>query len=286
MYSILLLLLLTGVAWGQATTAPCGPHSAGCGPAGVHSTTTLPATPPPSWVPGMLAAWMLDEATGTRVNLQGNTILDLVPTGVVANDPVNKMEGAAAAYFAAGMLRSGSITLPTAALTFGCWLRPTSGTFAVMEFYHSGGTGGIYFNSSVAGTTDFMVTDGINFAGLLTATTPFNTYTHMVGTVGTNTVQRLYVNGVLVGTQPSTAGLVPTDARTVGLSQSSNWLGQMDECFFSAFQLATPSICRICSCGIRGEQCLCAGTAYVNRGRNATQCNACTLPVDCTQASA
>ena len=36
-------------------------------------------TPLVSWVSNTLAAWMLDEASGTRVNAQGNTGLNLTP---------------------------------------------------------------------------------------------------------------------------------------------------------------------------------------------------------------
>ena len=51
----------------------------------------------PSWVSATVGAWMLDEATGTRVNAQGTASRDLSNLGVRASfaNSTDRMEGAA-----------------------------------------------------------------------------------------------------------------------------------------------------------------------------------------------
>src|SRR5258707_363362 len=73
------------LVWAEPARVGCGPGQAGCGPAAVTSVTTSTtsvtsktlAGAGPSWVSGMLAAWMLDETSGPRVNAQGTTTRDL-----------------------------------------------------------------------------------------------------------------------------------------------------------------------------------------------------------------
>ena len=57
----------------------------------------------------------------------------------------------------------------------------------------------------------------------------------------------------------------------------------MDETFVIGKALSTDELCRICSCGIRGDLCSCSSTdatEYDYTGRNVTYCGSCTL-TDC-----
>ena len=65
---------------------------------------------------------------------------------------------------------------------------------------------------------------------------------------------------------------VPMVAWAVGV------VGQFDECFVANTAFSDAAICRICSCGLRGEQCSCSGASYASKGRNATHCGNCVLP--------
>lgn len=258
---------------------PATPHP---GPASIGGCGTSTTTAAPSWVSATLGAWMLDEASGTRVNAQGTTNLDFVPTGTVTNDTVNKMEGTAAANFAGGRFDSVALlTLPSTDFTYGCWLRTVDSVGptgrGIVQLYHSGTASGFYGNL-VNGVSEF---DPIPTTGKISAPTTTGVYMHWVGT-NTATTKVLYKDGVQVATA---AGVnLSSQARTWQLVQSSNWNGQMDECFLVASALTAPAVCRICSCGLRGEQCTCNGAAFVSTGRNATSCGSCTLPANCAAA--
>jgi hypothetical protein len=244
--------------------AAYGPTKAGEG-----GSTSGPA---PSWVSAMMGAWMFDEASGNRINAQGNATLDLPPAGTVSNDTTNKMEGTAAANFTAGKIGivASTVTLPGPVFSIGCWLRPTGTANGVWEHWFPGG--------AYLSTTASNLTFAVSAASAVTAL-PANTYAHIVGTLGPVN-QILYKNGQLAQSVAKGAfGAVA--GRDLVFSQASNWTGQMDECFFSAAELPAAAICRICSCGIRGEQCICNGTAYASTGRNAANCGSCPLPSAC-----
>jgi hypothetical protein len=284
-------LLVAALTWAQPSRVGCGPGQAGCGPAVVvvsgTTTTTLPGTAAPSWVSSMLAAWMLDEASGPRVNAQGVTTRNLVPNVAIGNDPVNKMEGAAAAIFdGTGQDLSFSGTeldgLKTTS-SVGCWVQRATGDWRIMAYWGAIESQGwrLYF---ITGLNRFSV-DPNSGDATDASPQPIGAWAHLVGTWSSPATGRLYRNGALVGsvTQTITIGAA---TQTFHLSRSDytpqTWQGLLDECFVTTTALSATSICRICSCGIRGEQCTCNGTAFVSTGRNATACGSCTLPADCS----
>jgi hypothetical protein len=234
---------------------------------------------------------MLDEATGTRVNAQGNTLADLAPsTGSVTNDTINKMEGAAAAVIDADndLLVSGAgaiINLSNTA-TWGCWIRPTRGgvTGRSLILFDGAGIGfSIDRNPTDAYQLyiDTTVSTGSNFASPVVLQ---NVWHHIVGRFDTAAIT-VFLDGASVATGSKTGLLGPMAAATTiqlgnAAAAPAMW-SQIDECFISGTAFSNAAICRICSCGIRGEQCTCNGSTFVSKGRNATNCGNCTLPADC-----
>src|SRR5262245_25686948 len=110
----MLVMCLAAPLAAQPSRVDCGAARAGCGPAAAGRPGTAgPTGPAPSWVAAMLAAWMLDEASGAvRVNAQGTTSRNLALHGTVAQNTTTKQEGAASAQ----------------AVTTGNWLETTDVT--------------------------------------------------------------------------------------------------------------------------------------------------------------
>jgi len=250
------------------------------------TTTTLAPVPAPSWVSSMLAAWMLDEASGTRVNAQGNTSLNLT-VGSAGSTTVNKMEGAAAADISGTSLSPGITTTFSnlvSPFSMGCWGRPVNGgvSYGVMMNKWPT-TNGFLIDQENAAYKFYTSVAGTSFA----TTTPLvaGAYAHITGTYGAPTM-RLYKNGALADTKTTTGTLAADSALPFQLSTTQcggcQWSGQLDECFVANVELSAAAICRICSCGLRGEQCMCSGTSYTSTGRNAASCGSCTLPTDCS----
>lgn len=290
-------LLAAALAWAHPAQVGCGPGQAGCGPAAVGTggttTTTLPATAP-SWVPSMLGAWMLDEATGTRVNAQGTTARDMAKVGACAsvttmgNSTVDKMEGAASAVVVATSCLATTDTFAgVVAVTVGCWVKaaPPTGDAAFVMHDWSNSPNTVKLFRTAAGGYSFGVRN--TGAVLVSATSanswPTAVWSHVVGTLSAAGAVTLYVNGVQVAATTNT----PVAAATLPfyLGENSTFAGNLDECVVDDIPMAAASVCRICSCGIRGEQCTCNGAAFTSTGRNATACGSCTLPADCSAAA-
>lgn len=278
-------IVLAGLAWGQPVDFS-GPSIAGYGPASAVTPTTLPGV---SWVPSMLGVWMLDEASGTRVNLQGNAALDLAATGAIAQTTTNKMEGVAAATFTDATTYLSVTAAPLSnlisPLSIGCWSRPTASP-ALGFFAGRWGTHGYLLDQE---GTNFRFYIRVSSSNTQTSGGGFpsiNTYHHVVGTYSHPTLT-LYVDGVFSGSATSPSPL-PTEAVAFQLATSNGgfpYAGQLDECFVTNMALSAASVCRICSCGLRGEQCSCSGATYTSTGRNAASCGSCTLPADCSAAA-
>jgi hypothetical protein len=272
----------------QPTRTACGPGATRCGPA-IAGTGTSTATAAPSWVSSMLAAWMLDEASGTRVNAQGNAALDLAATGAVAQTTTNKVEGVAAATFTDATTYLAVTAAPLSnlisPLSVGCWSRPTTSP-ALGFFAGRWGTHGYLLDQE---GTNFRFYIRVSSSNAQTSGGGFpsiNTYHHAVGTYNHPTIT-LYVDGVFSGSATSPSPL-PTEAVAFQLATSNGafqYAGQLDECFITNTALSAAAVCRICSCGLRGEQCICTGASYTSTGRNATACGACTLPTNCSAAT-
>src|SRR5262249_14713463 len=111
---------------------------------------------------------------------------------------------------------------------------------------------------------------------------PVNTWVHVVvRQVGTTS--QTFTNGEARQSASRTYP-VSTGANFVvgGVDSGAAFPGQVDEAWCAATGLSDLAICRICSCGVRGEQCTCSGTSYTSTGRNASACGSCTLPADCS----
>jgi len=233
----------------------------------------------------MLAAWMLDETTGTRVNLQGNAARDL--SIIDSSDPGNstdRMEGA----------RSMSITITGARhtsdaswadlvspLSVGCWIKYTQGGKAVMHDWQTTVAGNFTLTAfpTAGGRFEFQLRD--SGVGTLTAVSPSvyptGVWSHVVGTMASGAFVTLYMNGAQAAQVAMSTTAAARNAPFY-LGDNSAFLGLLDECWVGNVLLSAASVCRICSCGIRGEQCACSGTSYTNSGRNAASCGSCTLP--------
>jgi hypothetical protein len=306
---LLAFLLVAALAYAQPATVnvPCGPGAVGCGPANVFPTTTTTTTSTtttsvtsttlasaPSWVPNTLGAWMLEEPTGTRVNAQGTTSRDML---VNAGNPVNstdRMEGAAsmnATIGAEALATTDTFSTLLSPFSVGCWVKPAgtyptsgdgSGAF-VMHHWDISTVGTWHLRRWGAGyALDVKNAD----SSRSTLATPLSwpgttTWHHVAATYVSGGLGRVYVDGA-VQASLATMGVGTTTANVLYLMNNNDFFGQLDECWLTATQLAAASVCRICSCGLRGEQCSCSGTAFASTGRNASACGSCTLPADCT----
>lgn len=255
-----------------ALAVALGPTSAQVPDWGPTKVSGNAAAPAPSWVPSTLAAWMLDEPTGNRVNAKGVAAYDLsVLVGVEwTSSTTDKMEGTASASLTPQTERQttgtfGSLGTP---ISMGCWSKITSGAISNMmdrnakpQLGRGGGSVLSQFNNQDGFTTP--VAD--------------NTWAHTVNVYQLGDVGRLYINGVQVatGTGPTT---MPADNTMLRIGDSWTLQGLVDECWIANLALSPAAICRICSCGLRGEQCTCNGAAFVSKGRNVTACGSCTLP--------
>jgi hypothetical protein len=284
-------LLAAALAWAGPTQVGCGPAQAGCGPAvvavGGVTTTTLAPGPAPSWVPSMLGAWMLDESSGTRVNAQGTTARDLTVGAGSPSNSTDRMEGAASLNITAtttDLLTNESFT-GLVALSIGCWVKSnaTNMTFAMHDWTNSKNT--FRLNRTLTGGYSFAVFNNNTTNLIITSPNSWTTtvWSHVVGTLSAAGDMALYVNGAQVATGTN----APVAAANVQLyiGDNATYTGLLDECVFDDLPWAAASVCRICSCGIRGEQCTCSGTAFASTGRNATACGSCTLPADCSAAA-
>src|SRR5262245_16857583 len=286
-----LLVLASTRAWG-------GPARQGDGPASTFRVGgPVTAVASPSWVAAMTGAWMLDEASGTRVNAQGATGRNLAEEGgAIANNTTTKMEGTAAGEFVATKRLT---TADSTLVALG-----ESGTFTCMMWMRWTGSGGVSYmlNATTNGggpnglTFFFSVTQqayrlsaysGGSSSGIQTIAPVIvvNQWYHAaVRRTSANKVQ-IFRNGV----QDNQATTVTQGAGAAGpfriSDTSSGWVGEIDEVACTTAALANSALCRICSCGIRGEQCTCNGTAFVSTGRNAANCASCTLPTDCSASA-
>jgi len=121
-----------------------------------------------------------------------------------------------------------------------------------------------------------------------TGSTPLNTWAH-VGIKYLAPTLTLYVNGAVAATTTPGVPYTPNTGQqlpfAVGAAPNpvgvGDWQGQIDEVACYPGAMLDADVCRICSCGVRGEFCSCTGTAWNVTGRNAASCGSCTLPATC-----
>jgi len=263
--------------------AGSGP-GAGGGPAGGGGSS---GTPAPSWMASMLAAWMVDEASGTRVNIRGNTACDwTLGNGALANNTAQKREGLASLEAtASNYLATGCTPVARMGAPFTCvvWARPTTASGTLQVLKNDNGTMGFDLQYDAV-ATHYLFVGFLPASDTITAsvTSPVNTWAHLA-VVQSATTSSLYVAGALAGSKART--YTAQDGYFQASAQFSSFLGELDEAACATAALSAASVCRICSCQIDGSQCTCSGTAFATKGRNATDCGSCALPADCTAAA-
>jgi len=247
------------------------------------STTTTVAT-------ALIAAWMLDEASGARVDWKGNAANNLAG-GSVGNDTTNKMEGTASALFTGSTTNlntSSSNALRFLPEPFSCviWARQTSGSGIKEVLFNAGsGTGwALEYDWSVV---KYRVALNTPSSVLIPAsnTNAANAWFHVAVTRSTGSpgTTSLYINGVIdAGTASAFVTNGGTEFALGANSGSASMIGQLDEAACYTGALSPAAVCRICSCGVRGEQCTCSGATFTSTGRNAGACGSCALPADCS----
>lgn len=114
-----------------------------------------------------------------------------------------------------------------------------------------------------------------------------DTWTHVALTWANDADDEMltYING-----EESTDGSPATISSNLTLDANGDtrlgWKhdGRLDEIAAIGVELTAAQICRICSCGIDGSECVCSGSTYTDSGRNSANCGSCTLP-DCDAAA-
>jgi hypothetical protein len=271
--------------------AGVGPASAGVPGGTVVTTTSGPTTtagPTTSTVPtttlapiAILASWMLDEASGTRVNAKGDPTMDLAVNGSVTQDTTNKIQGVAAAKFIDNStylsVTAAAISNLVSPLSVGCWIRPTASP-SLGFFLGRWGTHGFLLDQEGTNARFYIRVSSTNYQTSGGAFGGINAFHHVVGTYA-HPSMIVYTDGQNTGTATAGAAL-PTESVQFQLGTSNAgfpYAGQLDECFIASGALAPTQVCRICSCGLDGSLCTCSGASYTSSGRNASNCGSCTM---------
>jgi len=261
----------------------------------------------------LLTAWWPLEEDGTDTRVASGacgSACDLAP-----GTPIARATPAQEGSFAADLVDATDNTLSCAEGTctsladpgdanrsWGGWVRPSSSSVLgatntdrlLLSALGGGSAGyGVFFETDSGGDNTVICAGGGTVApdSIYANTFAVDTWTHVgcVFDAGADTIQA-YVDGVAYGS-PVLAGPMTSAAKfQLGEATSGNFgvfPGLYDEWFVDERAFSAAEMCRLCSCGIRGEQCLCDGgdpTQYVDSGRNATACNSCTLPACDTPA--
>jgi len=255
-------------------------------------------TAAPDWSSSFIAVWDFEDSGALGANNGGScgADCDLTNTSVTQNTTTFK-QGAAAGEFNASTdeLRCPGATCDELDLagsgTWFAWARLSTDTDnkSMLRDGQLGTTGRSYLLGRAGGATDTFVCNVIQADTTVVAQLgdtnefPINEW-HFVACRfddSSNTLS-LYHDGTVHGTTAS-----PTDMRSVAgdftlgaETGGSHWLGQIDETGVTSVVLTDADLCRVCSCGVDGSACLCDGgdpTAYHFAGRNATDCQSCTL---------
>jgi len=228
---------------------------------------------------------MLDEASGTRVDTRGTVAYDLTNMG--ATDPpgsTDRMEGTRSMSIVAPNTRTGLDNYYpwlVSPVSTGCWVKAPTGFTAPFVMHDWQNAPGRFFLQRDGSGYRFDVLDSGNAGHSAIAAGPWGqVWTHVVGTMLSAGTVKLYVNGAQVASAAMGTAVARNGQLFFGDNDKFN--GLLDECFVTGQELSAPFVCRICSCGIRGEQCTCAGPTFLSTGRNATVCGTCALPSDCT----
>ena len=190
------------------------------GPASAQATAVISAT-----VPGLVAAYALDETSGTVASDKAGT-----NTGTVAG-----ASWVAGGRYGGALSFDGTndwVTVPdasaldlTTGMTLEAWVRPTAATsdWTTVVFKEQSGNYayGLYGNTGTNRPSVNGVIGGVDRDIRGAATLPLNTWTHLAGTYdGANL--RLYVGGALVATQAAT-GSIATSTGVLHIGGNLVW---------------------------------------------------------------
>jgi hypothetical protein len=265
---------------------------------------------PVDWTSSFVAVWLCEETSGTRANesstscgsdcdltdnntvasgtgIQGSNSCDFEETdsdnlSCTMNNPgCNEIEAA---------LESGAVSIVS-------WLNAESNVSSNARYVEVlGGSPGFEtftlqkseFSTPQHELTAFMEGQATSVDSGEAETV--GTYEHLAFTWANDADDDIeyYVNGESVGTAgslTSTPTVGSNGSFTLGGRNSSVDVdGDMDEIGIIDAELTAAQICRICSCGIDGSECVCSGSSYSDSGRNSSNCGSCTLP-DCDAAA-
>lgn len=290
-----MIALLIG---GLVALTPAGIKTNG----GINSVDYAELTPA-SWASNMQAVWYLEEATTTTRANSGScgTSCNLTRAGDTTSDGTNYRQGSYSNVFdgtgddlsctnancgtALGIASSGGTG---GDITFGCWVRLNAlGVNATSGFLsrHASNSGYIAYvldsGFGLGGSLRCKIdSTEATSSGQLLDTAP-KAWVHAVCRFNdsTNTL-RPFFNGAADGTATVSSLSAPSQSTVLGNLNSQYLDGWLDECFVHAGALTDKDICRICSCGIDGQQCRynAVSDSWANKGNNSSLCGSCTLP--------
>ena len=197
--------------------------------------TSVVSQPSQAALPGLVAAWGFEEASGASA---------LDASGLGLTGTLNGPTRVAAGRHGAGLSFDGTndqVVVPHAAalaltngMTLEAWVRPTTSSgwrTAVIKERPNGLAWALYASEGAGRPSSWISVGGSDRDATSTTALPLNTWTHVAATYnGTN--QRLFVNGVQVATRAVTGNLATsTGALKIGGNNVwSEWFaGQIDE---------------------------------------------------------
>lgn len=255
---------------------------------------------------GMVACWMLDEASGTRDNTGGcGADCDLdVSTNNPGSDTGTFIEGIASADFDNATAEDLRCTIGAGAgecdelaisgsFAAGCWINVDTDA---SEWYLNSSdttTGFRLARSALNDKPQFAVLDGSDVVSLNGTNNTLQTidgWVHFIGIHhgGATDTIAIYLDGA-ADTGPSTQqDMASSGAGSFGVSwTASSSTAWQDECFVFGGDVTTDAdfACYVCSCGPNGSQCQCDGDSFDDAGRNVSDCGSCSLPASCQNAA-
>jgi hypothetical protein len=193
------------------------------------------STPPPA-LPGLVAAYAFDEASGTTVaDASGNNNNGTLGAGVTRT--TQGRFGSALAFNGTGYVsvpHSASLALTTG-MTLEAWVfptgSPTSWATALMKNV-TGDAAYLLYAGSPNNAMVYVTPQGSASARVTnTAALPLNTWSHIAGTYDGTTL-RFYVNGVQIGSR-SVSGTLVTSSGPLTIGGNTVWgeffQGQIDQ---------------------------------------------------------
>jgi hypothetical protein len=276
-FALLLALVLAATVYADVTTF--------IGVSGFLTTDWCPTSGT-----GCIALWKMEEAANTTRYATGGScgsncdLTDYIPNVGKNTTAGQFVEGTASADFvgAAGTLLCEPGTCTTLGfsgdITFGCWVRETQDLVTVEEIWKINTIAFTGFRMRRRYNFDDLlctIGDGTALRSTDTADGSWavNTMYHMVCTHDGSSTTTAYINGAY-GNSTSVGSAMATDTSASFKVGNGYNTGQEDECFVYDADFTAAQVCRECSCGLRGELCMCDAadnTAY----------KTCTTDADC-----